>query len=110
MEKETKNIEQLRVVKQSDSPAFSGATAGIETGKLWLAKEECKQLKEFLDAEAAATELLAKTCLRLDDAKDLARESQKKRDGLCLALEKRYDISGKKWTVDFETGEIKIGN
>ena len=108
MEKENRNIEPLRVVTPVDSPAFSGARAGI--GRLSLTKEECVQLKEFLDAEVAATELLAKTCLRLDDAKDLARESQKKRDGLCLVLEKKYEIAGKKWNVDFETGEIKISN
>jgi hypothetical protein len=101
-------MDKKQITPLFNSPEFSGASTGFAAARLVLEKEECQKLKELLEAETISTDMLAKACLRLDDAKDHARQSQKNRDNFCLGIEKKFGISGKKWSVNFETGEVKV--
>lgn len=69
---------------------------GERTGEnIVLDQSEVKRLKKLLEEERQAVE----------DAKEAAR----RRDQFCLALEKRYNIVGYKWNVDFEKQSIDVG-
>ena len=108
MAKNIEVTEKAEITPLFESPTFSGAKSGIMAGGLSLSPEDGKKLKELLDSETATAAALARACLGIDDAKDAVRQSQKKRDDFCLEIEKKYGIAGKKWTVDFSTGEIKV--
>ena len=94
---------------QPDASGFSGAFSGVDSPRSMAAGGDLfKEAKKSGPSKADRPSLTTGDLSKLEDLLKAERDAIRARDKFCMEIERRYQLVGMVWDIDFKTGEIVI--